>query len=696
MIRKLKLTYFRKHEDLTLDLSEGLVVIRGSNEAGKSTTTEAIAYALYGSSALRNSVEETVTWGRKPNEMRVELQFGDYTFVRSKAAAEVLLDGKVYVTGQKEVTTFAASLLGADATTANHLMFAHQGGLRGVLNEGPKGTGTLLEAVAGLEIFDRLLESAGEKLPLGSTAAADARLATLREQKERLAPVAEPDRAAHTAAVTEMETQYSTLEGRQKEVQGKFDAAQKEYVKEIDLRGTRERVQEEIDRLTARAGNLQREVDAIVVAPQQDVSVPQSELQLALAWQARKEAWSLFSEIHRDEEPGSREAFTAHRLERIAHLDEVKAAITDAERDLAVAKASLITSSVCGFCGQDVSQFPEAKAKNDAIEAEISRLNSLLFILVADLSRTKVAVQVLDRIVLLDADIQKAAARISTYVTVDDSFIPAVVAWKGGPVHSEMPDIEALRAKVKQIEDANTAAVQAAARRTALTDTISGMRRDIDKLRIRIPPCLPDADYEAMVCEVETLRNELIQIRAEMDALSAKYSAEAADFNARAAAYDAYVKEVAYVEGEIAKVEAEVADIQFNNALIKKLRAARPVVTNKLWNMVLASVSSLFSRVRGEKSLVERGAKSFTVNGQSVDSLSGSTLDILGLCVRVALIKTFMPGCPFIIADEPGQGCDANRVANMLGFLSSVGFKQTLLITHDPISENFADQLIEV
>ena len=61
MLKKVELQNFRKHTDLKVCFTEGLNVIRAPNEGGKTTTLEAIAYALFGSKVLRDGLDNTVT-----------------------------------------------------------------------------------------------------------------------------------------------------------------------------------------------------------------------------------------------------------------------------------------------------------------------------------------------------------------------------------------------------------------------------------------------------------------------------------------------------------------------------------------------------------------------------------------------------------------------------------------------------------
>jgi DNA repair exonuclease SbcCD ATPase subunit len=160
------------------------------------------------------------------------------------------------------------------------------------------------------------------------------------------------------------------------------------------------------------------------------------------------------------------------------------------------------------------------------------------------------------------------------------------------------------------------------------------------------------------------------------------------------AEYEQYLKQKGTLVEAWAKAKADLASLHFNNNLLKKVRSARPVIADQLWSSVLMAVSTMFSQMRGEKTVVTKDKEGFKANGQCVESLSGSTLDLLGLAIRVALIKTFLPACPFVILDEPAHGCDEDRTTSLLGFLAGAGFQQTIIVTHDDTSEAVADSLI--
>jgi DNA repair exonuclease SbcCD ATPase subunit len=144
---------------------------------------------------------------------------------------------------------------------------------------------------------------------------------------------------------------------------------------------------------------------------------------------------------------------------------------------------------------------------------------------------------------------------------------------------------------------------------------------------------------------------------------------------------------------DIAKLEEKLGQLQHNNALLKEVKAGRLLVADLLWTKVLTGTSAYFSRMRGEDSVVTRSSKGFMINGRPL--VSGSTFDILGLALRITLVKLFSQ-CKLLILDEANAGADEDRTALMLGTLATAGFDQVLFVSHKPQDENACDHLIMV
>jgi DNA repair protein SbcC/Rad50 len=96
-LNSIRLQNFRQHADTSLSFENGLTGIVGANGTGKSTILEAIAWALYGTTAARGN-RESIRFlrAKKGAGVRVELEFDlgahQYRVVRSLTNAELYLD----------------------------------------------------------------------------------------------------------------------------------------------------------------------------------------------------------------------------------------------------------------------------------------------------------------------------------------------------------------------------------------------------------------------------------------------------------------------------------------------------------------------------------------------------------------------------------------------------------------------------
>lgn len=707
MLRNLELNCFMAHEKLSVSFTEGLNVCRGANESGKSSMLIACAYALFGTKALRTSLADAVTWGHKETELSVsldlELEGQTYRFQRSKRGAEVSKGDQVFVTGQNEVSAFASNLLGAEVGTAVNLMLAGQGGLRGALEKGPKATAEMIEQLADFNLFDQILDRAQEKLPLGSTAVLEDRLKALDQRLAEIQMPEEPD------TVKQAEVQYlaeARIADRNRYLienvgpahQLAYDAWDAECRKRQrgrELQANMARVSSQIQDTKAQRAEAEPTAQDTLL----DVDALQRVLTAATQAETRYADYQKFLALPnppRMVRKAHNEKWEISKAE-VARLEKE---VREADTSRRVAEAKLVTSSVCGLCGQDVSQFPEAAEKNRQIRVEMAHLEEVK----AEAEETLLFKRgVLEGIVEYSVDegsLLRAVRGLEGALDRDDDLIPATFTWKGEVPEAGMtPErIDGLRSELKRAQAHNAAVVKAQAQVEAFDKVLARNLAEADNLA-------------KQYAELELLSEDQFKVLDEgyMDAAGLKadvedhikrLQAELQDMvKAHADAlktWDDAVRARAQIQEQITTTEKDIAAIQFNNTLIKKVRTARPIIANKLWNLVLTSVSNLFSRMRGEPSAVTKGEAGFLVNGQAMESLSGSTLDLLGLAIRVALVKTFLPSCPLLVLDEPTAACDYARTANLIGFVAAAGFQQVILVTHEDTSEALASNLIQL
>jgi DNA repair exonuclease SbcCD ATPase subunit len=257
------------------------------------------------------------------------------------------------------------------------------------------------------------------------------------------------------------------------------------------------------------------------------------------------------------------------------------------------------------------------------------------------------------------------------------------------------PDFNKLKDELASLERAAEASNRAEGEVKALERALAQARLDhaAAEARLQTTPAIDltpyNAAHRAAADALDLIDNKVYdadkiveQAKADHEALLAQQQSCMTRLNLAKMRIDEYTKDI----------EA----VGFNNALLKKMRAIKPLVTDHLWGSVLAAVSQFFTQLRGEASVVTKDSDGFKVNGASVKSLSGSTLDVLALAVRVALTKTFIPNSSMLILDECAAACDKDRTSNLLGFLAATHFRQIILASHDELSLSVADNVLDL
>jgi hypothetical protein len=382
--------------------------------------------------------------------------------------------------------------------------------------------------------------------------------------------------------------------------------------------------------------------------------------------------------------------------------DSFKTRLNEWRLKLNTAKGKVITATHCAFCDKDLKDVPEVKTFNSTWTPKILEAEAAIAGLTENLKDGDCEIAIFTQDLKTLAAIQNAAAaraslyqRASSYIILDEGFVPARWSWYGPDL--SLPVDATASQKLKNLQSA-----------------ASLYQRELGRLQAAVERS--NKALEVLVNAMNTA-DPLIDAAQGCEEVFAKYSAvaglvtqaEAASVLAARAVKEAALADDYAQKIHISKltarrrlVEQKETAVQtlkstvFNNALLKKLRAAKPQVANKLWAVVLGTVSQTFSAIRGQASVVARGAEGFTVDGRSVGGLSGSTLDALGLAIRIALTKTFLPNTRFMVLDEASSACDSGRESAMVGAVISADFDQVIWVTHSDAVESFANHAIEI
>ena len=687
MINKLVLTNFKKHENLTIDFGSGLVALKGANEAGKSTIYHAIVYAMFGSRALPLSLAETVTYGLPDSSLKVVLEFTFggvlYHISRSKSGA-VLTAGTVTANGQAEVTRYVENLFGVNADTASKLMIASQNSLRGAL-EG-NGAVPLIEKLSNLELIDELITKVQEQLPSGNTRSL---LAQIEDLQSLTAPVNnlesyQPEiikaREQLTGLVREMEATKTILNGIDENGAQKVLNAQ--------------RAQElAVESLGRELKQIEEKLEVVHVPFEGDIDGLRAQQQQQKEYADRVVAYKMFS--NRVVTNSIYAPYKGDLDQDLKNLEQelstAQTELTNCEKEIIRNQGLRINDKECALCGKLLQDVPEVVSKNNEVDEKQCRIQIMMQGLRSGISAIELHLVDLRELKAATLSITNVYNQTNKYVTKSIE-VPPELFWLGDPPgEADKTDYAKL---IKDAEAKKTAATVAETTYRALV----ARHQEIKRLLI------DSYSYAYNVAEALDHLGQANSLREELNVLIAKKHhvemlLQEAEHKLKLATSEYGIKLDAYQKAQesVKKLQVDVATYDKHNSLIRKLREARPIIATRLWTLVLSSVSTYFSQIRGVPSRVTRADDKFLVDGKPVvGGVSGSTLDSLGLAMRMALGKTFLPSVDFLLLDEPAAGMDDERESAMLGLLASAGFTQTIVVTHSSIADSFASSVIQL
>jgi len=157
-LNRLQLTNFRLHTDTRIDFDSGLTGIIGPNGSGKTTILEAIAWALYGMSAVRGKRQDIRSLSAPGRAgVKVELDFElashRHRVVRTLSTAELYIDGSSspIANSTTSVTDLLRRRLGMSQQEFFNTYFTGQKELGVMAAMGPAERAQFLSRVLGYE-----------------------------------------------------------------------------------------------------------------------------------------------------------------------------------------------------------------------------------------------------------------------------------------------------------------------------------------------------------------------------------------------------------------------------------------------------------------------------------------------------------------------------------------------------------------
>jgi len=362
--------------------------------------------------------------------------------------------------------------------------------------------------------------------------------------------------------------------------------------------------------------------------------------------------------------------------------------IAKLEHEITHQKSLINNDDTCVTCGQSVKHLHEklnreATEKLELLEAQYKDLKE------RHSDQSEYAF-VLDAI-----SMEQVRRQEFEKFTEDFETLPWHLKWKGEKPIS--PDRTKLLKYKEDISNAIDLAYEVHQAKTKLKIYKESLIENKAKLRQAEIKCSKIAyiDTDKLTLHVDSLCNEVNSIDDTLKALATigdnftkRIDRIEAEKKTQATRIETYTQEIKSLNLKIKKDNK-------NGVLLKEMRKAKPLVLSKVWNRILVAVSSTFSQMRNETSVVVRKEKGFYINNLPVHRLSGSAKSILGIAVRQTLRDVFAPQAGPLIFDEPAADCDADRTAFVVSAIKAIP-GQVIMITHEELSDMTADNIIEV
>lgn len=646
----IELSLFRQHRDTSLYFIDGLTGVIGPNGSGKSTLMEAIVFALFGTKALRGSMDYVRTRGvpkmrrtkNKSDDAEVRLNFEHdgvaYRVVRTLTDAKVYMGGETepISTGSREVTQRISSILGMSFDEFLATYFTEQKGLEFL--SAKKGAAERERFLVKMMGYDKL-EEVHELLK--------------SDRKDKRALVQGFEAGLGSREDIEARIKAEDL----KLVKAREDLKQQDFELEINSRASL-RLKEDFERIRAvrekfeKMSSETKELEIRISEREKRQLLIQHELaelesnDYALL---REQSKNLAAQVHdcrsriRNLEQGWLEAISSLKAREMSLKEKEKEL-----QSLLKQRANMKGDAPCPTCGQALgSAFHHAR---EHLEGELQKVHSELALTAEELKKTVLEPAELKTVKPELANAEKESNRIHKLLELEHLFT------KYTKERDEL-SVDLGNLKIKN----------------------SGLQGKMSELKFDEPAYLRiKGEYDTASRLVEVVRLRRVTLAGEVSQLESHLERTKDELMR----YDSRVLEIGEKRNEL--IVYDCAD----EHLVDFRRYLNEGIRPRLAELASEYLAELTDGRYTMVDVAQDFSPSVMEDGETKSVISGGEEDVLNLCMRLALSHMLAEraGHDFslLILDEVFGSLDEARRANVLLLLEKLKsrFEQILLITH--------------
>lgn len=707
MITGLRANNFKKLEDFSATFTEGTNLIVGENGQGKSTSFDAIRFALFGASGVTGSADTLTTWGKKG--MWVELDINGFTIRRTKSDAKVYdADEQLVASGNTPATKFAVEMLSCGLKDFDLLFMSKQNETAGLITFGATELNRKVEEYAGVAKIDKIIKILGSEvngIQIALKSFEYINTDELEASKVDISQTIEEKRALFSASKPD----YELAADKVKEIGKQLEEAMSFNAKQDIAEQNRSKVDKQLASAKLLLDTATSELDSLrdkgmlescapsIAEYKQRIESATNIANALIDAKKNKEATERLIAQAKEKlakqaefEAGLPEIEAATDLARKNH-DKTKDLVKEAERKKLAAK-KVVDSGVCPACDRPFENYDEAEAK-----LSLDKANSDYESLLAD---ENLAMQ----------DLAEATRKLNAHRKLN----------QGEGWEDELTKLETKLAETEQkvVELGSEVAEPIEFLQDKLTELI-GQERDFQNWTAQMETAVAKkSNAEKSLNSVQEKYNSLPEAAPKIEI--SKLTSDLANANTKkgdlARELQSIKSEADVLKEKLAQVETSLSAAKANNAkmaeletdmsvssqLRKYLNDERVKFMEGVWRTILGTATHFINKsTNGWISAVgrnDRGDFTFTENGHEAvakESASGAQKAFIGTAIKVGLAQAKMGSSSMVLLDEPTADMRDDRAGQLASGLMMLS-GQKIMITHRDSERMVAQNIVYV
>ena len=685
ILRSLSLRNFRKFKSAEIEFPDGIVGVIGLNGVGKSTIFEAVAWALYGSTAARTPVGEIKRVGASPSEScKVELNFlfggNDYRVIRevnSKSSnATLIVNGKTIANGSEGVNKYVEKLLGMDYKSFFTSVYAKQKELNVLSTMRPHERRPLILGMLGIDAVDDIIKNIRDDAKNKKNVLDRLKLELLDKDGK---PKVEKLRRENDNLIDEKDKISGKIhkieEKLEKEKEELLILEKKQEEKKLRYEDISKSI-EELDKIKEKylkKKNLEKEIKEI----KEKIKDRKERLKIEKEKAAKYEG--IDEEIKKVEDKieeisSELDAIKKERNEKETFKEYKKREILEIEKRRKEIE-NLGPDAKCPTCERVLKDHYYNLLEN--FSREIEKIEKETSLLSEQIEKIEEEQKVIEK--KLDA-LRKKNKYLSEERRESDK-INTTIRNILEEIEKEEKNLEEKSKELEEIKDVSF-------------EEEEYERKVVEKRKAYEEYQLALKEYNNKKDENNKLKLELEKIKGNKNLLEQKI--------------ESIKEQIKSLEEIRKKIESETIDLEYLQLLVEIMTSFRTDLISRIRPMLSAYASEFFERLTdGKYKLIELDEEyniRILDNGETygIKRFSGGEEDLANLCLRLAISEIVSERADrqfnFIILDEIFGSQDNIRRQNILQALNALSskFRQIFLITHIDDIKNFMENVIYV